>query len=295
MSPVPAGHVSPRKRALRPRLLIMVVLTLSSVSALGEEKKDAKKEEPHLSVVAPLAVTPGSTVILKLVGSNLDAATGVIAGPAATTRPAQTQPASQPTSEPATQPAGLQITIKKKDKAPVPMGDEGAKAGSSLLEIEIKVPADQPTGELPLAVVTPAGRSEPIAILVLPANTVQEDRPARNGFKDAPAVVLNEAIRGVISEKNAVDVYRFTGRSGGKIEAEVLARRRHSLLDSLIVLYDEQGHLVADNDDGQGIAPDSLLKQTLPRDGVYFLTVTDANSRGGPQFPYLLTIRENAN
>lgn len=294
MSPVPAGHVSPRKRALRRGLLIIAVLMLPSVSALGEEKKDAKNEGPHVSVVAPLAVTPGSTVTLRLVGSNLDTATGVLAGPAGTTRPAQTQPASQPTSEPATQPAGLEVTIKKKDKAPVPMGDEGTKAGSALLEVEIKVPADQPTGELPLAVVTPAGRSEPVALLVLPADAVQEDRPARNGFHDAQPVVLNKTIRGVISEKNAVDVYRFTGRSGRKIEAEVLARRRHSLLDSLICLYDEQGHLIADNDDGKGIAPDSLLKLPLPRDGDYYLTVTDANSRGGPQFPYLLTIREKA-
>ena len=286
-----------------PRLLLVgTALVCCAAPSFAEETKKPKDDRPRITIVAPLAVTPGSKVDLKLVGTKLDGATEVLVGSSVTeppaTQPAQSQPAetqpaaTQPTTEPspATQPSGPRVTIKKTGKAPSVMGEEGTKAGDVLIEAELQIPADQAPGELPLAVVTPAGRSEPAHLLVLAPGSLADDKPARNAFRDAEPIEFGKTIRGVIASGNAVDVYRFEAKAGQKITAEVTARRRHSLLDSLIALYDAQGHLLAENDDADGIAPDSLLNQSIASDGTYYLTITDANGRGGPQFPYLLKI-----
>jgi hypothetical protein len=61
-------------------------------------------------------------------------------------------------------------------------------------------------------------------------------------------------------------------------------------LDSLLTLYDADGRIVASNDDVDGTA-DSRVEATLPRTGVYYVSVVDANDVGSPSNIYRLVTR----
>ena len=88
-----------------------------------------------------------------------------------------------------------------------------------------------------------------------------------------------------------VDVFRFSGKAGQVIIAEVKAARLGSALDSTLMLHDEKGQILATSDD-QSDTTDSLLRFPLPSDGNYFLTLIDANDKGGAAHPYQLSVHE---
>jgi hypothetical protein len=103
-------------------------------------------------------------------------------------------------------------------------------------------------------------------------------------------VQLPQAIDGAINQPQDVDVFRFEGKKGQKIVCEVLAARYGSPLDSILTLYDADGHVLASNDDYGGSA-DSRLELTLPKTGVYFFSLIDAHDLGGPSYVYRLALR----
>ena len=228
--------------------------------------KEEKVEPPRLNVVVPLAAMPGEKLNVRLVGSKVDGATSILAGP--TTRP-----------------------IKTKTKPGTPTGAEATKAGDAVLEVEIAVPATQPAGDLPLAAVLPGGNTPGLPLLIMPAGSLIDEIPAHGGFRNAQSIAPGQTVRGAISTGGEVDVFKLSATSGQQITVEVSARRRGSILDSLVTVYDAKGHTVAQNDDAEGIVPDSRVTFTAPADGPLFIAVTDAANRGGIQFPYLLSIK----
>lgn len=139
-----------------------------------------------------------------------------------------------------------------------------------------------------------AGCRLPFELSTLPEAVQKEpsDDPARAQSLDHPIVV-----NGRIDKPGDVDVLRIKGRAGEKIVAEIQARRLGSPLDSTLQLSDAKGRILASNDDfmdaGVGMVThqaDSYLAATLPADGAYFVTVRDAQGRGGAEFGYRLRI-----
>jgi hypothetical protein len=86
-----------------------------------------------------------------------------------------------------------------------------------------------------------------------------------------------------------VDVFRFDGNAGQKVICEVFAARFGSPLDSILTLYHAKGGQLASNDD-EG-STDSRLEITLPKKGVYYLSLIDAHDQGGPAHVYRLVVR----
>jgi hypothetical protein len=134
----------------------------------------------------------------------------------------------------------------------------------------------------------------PFALDTLPECLEQEpnDQPAT-----AQRVTLPVIVNGRIDPPGDVDVFRFEGRAGQKIVAEVYARRLDSPLDSVLRLTDSAGRQLAMNDDyedkGAGLIThhaDSLLTATLPADGTYYLRLADVQQHGGPEYGYRLRI-----
>ena len=88
---------------------------------------------------------------------------------------------------------------------------------------------------------------------------------------------------------------RFDGRAGDKIVAEVYGRRLNSPLDSLLRLTDSSGNVLEWNDDHvlkdshlhkdvMGLIThhaDSYLLAELPKDGNYYVQLTDTQHHGG--------------
>jgi hypothetical protein len=130
-------------------------------------------------------------------------------------------------------------------------------------------------------------------------DTVPEcDRQKGNdSIKTAQAVTLPVIVNGRIDSPGEDEVFRFAGRAGEKIVAEVLARRLESPLDSTLELTDATGKRLAFNDDyndeGAGLETDhadSYLTATLPADGAYFIRLGDAQRQGGPAYAYRLRL-----
>jgi hypothetical protein len=244
-------------------MLRTVLLGLPLV-LLAQPKPPEPKAGPRVLVAIPLGVAPGTTQRLTLRGLKLDGATEVrLPGTKATAK------------------------LIRKGKAGVPNMQKPEKVGDTEVVVEITLPADIAEKPLALEVVTPGGMVATHSLLVA-RNVVSEKEP-NNGYRQAQAIVLPTLVDGAIDNPQDVDVFRFEGKSGQKIVAEVLADRHGSALDGLLTLVDDRGSILASNDDAVGADP--RLEFTLPRDGVYFLSLIDAHAQGGPAHVYRLSVR----
>jgi hypothetical protein len=134
----------------------------------------------------------------------------------------------------------------------------------------------------------------PFAIDSLPETVEQEpnDTPAKPHTVNVPVIV-----NGRVDAPGDGDVFRFVGRAGDEIVAEVLARRLGSPLDSLLKLTDASGEQLAFNDDHEDKATglsthhaDSWLRAVLPKDGTYYLRLGDTQRQGGSEYAYRLRL-----
>ena len=140
----------------------------------------------------------------------------------------------------------------------------------------------------------------PYAVDALPEHTEAEpnDSP-KKAERLAPPTIVN----GRIGQPGDEDVFRFEGRAGDDVVAEVRARRLHSPLDSLVWLADSSGRVLTRNDDcmlkdghlhtDMGLLThhaDSCLSARLPHDGVYTVHIADAQGHGGDAYGYRLRV-----
>ena len=131
----------------------------------------------------------------------------------------------------------------------------------------------------------------------------QEQEP-NNRQKNAQQIKLPFLVEGQISSPGDVDFFQFKGNSNEEVVAEIFARRKlDSPVDSLLKLTDSDGNTIAWNDDfmeksghlhlGEGLLThyaDSYLRARLPKDGIYFISMEDAQGHGAKEFIYRLRI-----
>jgi len=124
-------------------------------------------------------------------------------------------------------------------------------------------------------------------------------REPNHTAETAQLVTLPIIINGHVRQPGEPEVFKFAGRAGQQIVAEVFARRLDSPLDSFLRLTDADGKQLAFNDDfedkGSGLNTfhaDSYLTAALPADGTYFIHLTDTQGQGGPEFAYRLRLSE---
>lgn len=125
-----------------------------------------------------------------------------------------------------------------------------------------------------------------------------------DGIRDGQSINVPVIVNGRIEKSGDIDVFRFSGREGDKIVAEVFSRRLNSPLDSLLKLTDSAGKVVALNDDYVikdshlhkdivGLVThhaDSYLTAKLPSDGNYYVHLADSQSHGSAAHAYRLRI-----
>jgi hypothetical protein len=114
---------------------------------------------------------------------------------------------------------------------------------------------------------------------------------------NAQAVTLPVIVNGRVERAGEASVFRFEGRAGDEVVAEVVARRLGSPLDSVLRLTDAAGKQVAFNDDhedkGAGLEThhaDSYFRVKLPDSGTYFLYLSDVQRQAGPEYAYRLRL-----
>jgi hypothetical protein len=134
----------------------------------------------------------------------------------------------------------------------------------------------------------------PFAVDTLPECLEQEPNDSR---ETAQAVTLPIIVNGRIDHPGDWDVFRFEGRAGDPVVADVDARQLDSPLDSVIKLTDAAGKQLAFNDDyedkGSGLNThhaDSYFSTVLPTNGTYYLWLGDVQHKGGPEYSYRLRL-----
>ena len=228
--------------------------------------EDKTPDLPRITAIAPFDLVPGKETSLRIRGVKLGNATEVRL------------------------PSGLKAEIKEKKAADIPNGLDAKDVGDTQIEARLTIPADQPVGPLAISVVTPEGTTAPRELRVLDATSCVDEKEPNGGLREAQPIEMGKMLRGSIKEDKDVDVFRFNGKAGQRIVAEVFAARGASLLDSVLTLTNARGHLLASADDSA--ARDSQITLVLPGDGQYFLTVQDAHDRGGVWHCYELTVKE---
>ncbi len=119
----------------------------------------------------------------------------------------------------------------------------------------------------------------------------------------AQRVTLPLIVNGRIERAGDTDAFEFEGKAGERVVAEVVARRLHSPLDSLLRVMDASGKVLDWNDDyvyksghlhtDMGTLThhaDSYLMTELPADGVYRVQISDVRRHGGSAYAYRLRI-----
>jgi hypothetical protein len=134
----------------------------------------------------------------------------------------------------------------------------------------------------------------PFAVDTLPECLEREPNDATQA---AQALTLPMIVNGRIDRPGDEDVFRFEGRAGQEVIAEVNARRLESPLDSVLELLDAAGGRLAFNDDHEDPSDDqkthhadSLIRFSLPADGTYYVRLGDAQRHGGPEYAYRLRL-----
>ncbi len=251
------------------RLTLPFVVVLFVVHAAHGQPKPAKAaEKPKIVVALPMGVPVGRPTKVTLRGLRLDASAEVrCAVP------------------------GAKLKLLAKGAAGgVPRSEDIPRVGNTQVEVEITLPADYAEPMVAVTVITPAGESNPHRLFADREAAVAEKEP-NNGFAQAQPIAVGQTVAGVVERGFDVDVFRFDGKAGQHVTAEVFAARYGSALDSLLTLYTGDGQTVAANDDLDPDTTDSRLEATLPRDGTYYLVLVDANDHGSPAHVYRLSLR----
>ncbi|OWK36515.1 PPC domain-containing protein [Fimbriiglobus ruber] len=266
------------------RALLMSLVVALPLLAVDPPKKADPKDSPRVLYPIPLAAAPGQKTKIILRGFKLDTVTEVKAGDdkVKVKLVGKPKPAGGPTNFPA------------------------ERIGDSECEIELDVPKDFPAGHLELTAVSSGGsspygfvtdaltaasrgRSSAPYKFVIDAGPRTVEKEPNDSFAKAQEITVPTTVDAAIGQVRDVDVFRFVGKAGDKVRFEVQASRLGSPVDALITLYDADRRIIDACDDVDG-DPDPILTVTLPKNGVYYLSVIEAHDFGGGQFPYRLHV-----
>jgi len=230
-------------------LKLALVATFALVST-------AHGQAPRITSLSPMAVAPGQSTEVTLIGTDLAAPTGVwnTFGPA------------------------FAVKLSGKDKN---------GTAKDRVAYDITAPKDATVGVRAIRVATAGGVSNvrPILIddlptLAMAANTKPEQ---------AQELPLPVAVEGTCTQE-AFHYFKFRGEAGQRIAIDVWARRLGSALDSVVRVLDSQGRDIGYSDDDDAAEADSRVSVVLPAAGEYLIELRDIRYQGGPQHRFRMRV-----
>ncbi len=132
----------------------------------------------------------------------------------------------------------------------------------------------------------------PDGTVVAGANGVKIDPPSVTGIdlKAATAIVQNTPVTGTITSKQPYQLYSFAAQVGDTVSAQISADS--GSLDTLLLLVDPSGNIVASNDDReQGVTDSAIQNFSVIISGTYSVVATRyGQALGGTEGGYTLTL-----
>jgi len=138
-----------------------------------------------------------------------------------------------------------------------------------------------------LAIATAPG-AEPV---FLPITTFKylENTSAKITYELAPPVVAG----GAISQKNEAVQYSLNAKKGDVFQLRVFAKAWESILDPVLIIRDEKGQVLVEQDDSGNNNRDIDLSWTAPADGRFQIEIKDLHRRGGLRLYYGLEVSKD--
>lgn len=247
---------------------VLVVPAIVGTRSAGQPKANPKDPPPIPLYALQLAADPGKTTKLTLRGTGLESATEARLG----------------------DPKSSGKVVGKGRKVAVPNQMLPQVVGDSEIDVEVTLSADIPAGTVPLKLVGPGGEGKAMTLLVNDDTPRVAETEPNDGFKQAMPLKTPVIVEAVFKQPQDVDVYQLNGNAGERYRIEIHAGRYGSPADPMLTLYDAAGRTIAT---GEPLAAgkDPALRITLPRDGVYFISVIEGFDQGGPMFVYRLAVR----
>ncbi|MEX0716442.1 MAG: hypothetical protein WD066_07645 [Planctomycetaceae bacterium] len=133
------------------------------------------------------------------------------------------------------------------------------------------------------------GVSNPRTFVVGRRKELLETEP--NDRRDqAMEIPLGTVVNGAMNRATDVDHFRFQGKAGQRVVADVRAARIDSRMDAALSLFDAQGRRLAF---ARGThRRDALVDVALESDGEYLLKLHDFTYQGGDEFFYRLALHD---
>jgi len=200
-------------------------------------------------------------------------------------------------------PAGIRMTQVKEPAKKVEFFEPKELDQGEDFGFDVEVPAGQLPGVYEYRIATDQAVSSVGHLLVTDHTVVTESTGDNDTPKTAQSVSVPSAVCGNIDDFEDVDLYRIRGRAGQELVCQIFAQRvtrlihcmaiqypKIHLMDSYLTLRDEQGRVVAENDNFVG--GDAMLRCRLPASGDYLLEVRDSRYAGDPRYVYCVEITE---
>ncbi|MBY0589445.1 PPC domain-containing protein [bacterium] len=209
---------------------------------------------PRLSYVYPIGFERGKTITLNIVGQNLDGDIEI-----RSTIPGK-------------------LTLK-----PVDMVDgKPAYNIRDRRDAELIIDPQAPVGIYPVRVRTADGVSNQVYFAVGTLPDVAEVEP-NSQQAEAQPVPLGVTLSGAVGVGDR-DIFRVTLPAGGRLVAEVEAKRIGMPMDSALTILDSQGRELASNDDAVGLDSDSRVDVTVAKGGDYYIAINDVTYQLGSSY-----------
>jgi hypothetical protein len=258
ITPRPVGPRPP----LPPFVSFVSLCYLLTVALSPSFAEDPPKPKPEWKTTRPLAVTRGTTSVLRITGQDL-------------------QPKEVRFEQP-----GLAAKILKTEPLAGKTDEEKAQ-GNSVVEVELTVPAAQAPGSYEFKLVH-EGADSPIGRIYIdePMPEIEEKEP-NDTLRQPQALPAGPvAILGRL-DKDGVDVYQIQGKAGETWRFDVIARRAGADFDPVLRLRDPRlTPIRAAIDQGE----DCFMDVKLPTDGPYLLELFDGDNRSNAAYFYRLRV-----
>jgi len=172
------------------------------------------------------------------------------------------------------------------------------------ISCRFEIAADCPPGEHPFRVrtateITTVGTFHVTPFPVIDDTDGEPGGPKNDTLQTAQAVTPNVSIRGrIVNSWPDIDLYRVPAKAGERLSVEVeavwIADRHYadSEYDLAVRILDEEGRVLAANDDNPLHVQDPVVSLKLPRDGAVFVEVRQSVFNTYPA-PYVVHIGTN--
>jgi hypothetical protein len=259
---------------MRNQTLFALILFSLGAAFAGPLRASEPIIPPEISKVWPVGMQRGTTATFTLDGRNLSDIKAVIFD-----SPGITAKVMQITDVP--EKAAMA-------RAGVDLAAIVARGKKQTASIEVTAAREIEPGLHWFRVQTPLGTSN-LSLLDVGSFPEVHTNEKSSGHAEMPAelTTLPATLVGTIAVPGQIDSYEFEGRAGEELVFQVTASRLSSQLESLLVLRNDSGQVLAESGQYDNRA-DAVLTYKLPQAGKYTLSISDREKGGSADHYYRL-------